>query len=135
MQAFLSDPNKLYLRHSAQNVVQTSSDEEKVLRKWNCEDNYLDLSPDEDKDKAQIKRMVLYKMVPPDFNAPLVAEQLVKSCFAVHPRHLPQPSKSPLKQAKDIESFSPRSPKKGSPKRRPAHAANSPSSPPKSSRT
>lgn len=74
MQAFLSEPNKIYLRYSAQNVVQTSSDEEKILRDWNCNDNYLDLSPNEEKDKEYIKRMVVYKMVPPDFNAPLVAE-------------------------------------------------------------
>ncbi len=74
MQAFLSEPNKIYLRYSAQNVVQTSSDEEKILRDWNCNDNYLDLSPNEEKDKEMIKRMVVYKMVPPDFNAPLVAE-------------------------------------------------------------
>ena len=51
MQAFLSEPNKIYLRYSAQNIVQTSSDEEKVLRDWNCNDNYLDLSPDEEKDR------------------------------------------------------------------------------------
>lgn len=88
MQAFLSEPNKIYLRYSANNIVQTSSDEEREFKEWNCEENYLDLSPDEEKDKAQIRRMVLYKMVPPDFNAPLVAEQLVKNCFAVQPRHL-----------------------------------------------
>lgn len=87
MQAFLSEPNKIYLRYSANNIVQTSSDEERQMKEWNCEENYFDLSPDEEKDKAQIRRMVLYKMVPPDFNAPLVAEQLVKNCFAVHPRH------------------------------------------------
>jgi len=32
--------------------------------------------------------MVLYKMLPPDFNAPLIAEQIVSSCFAVNSKHL-----------------------------------------------
>lgn len=48
----------------------------------------MDLSPDEDKDKDQLKRMVLYKMLPPDFNAPLIAEQIVNSCFTVKSKHL-----------------------------------------------
>jgi len=36
MQAFLSEPNKIYLRYSANNIVQTSSDEERQMKEWNC---------------------------------------------------------------------------------------------------
>lgn len=32
--------------------------------------------------------MVIFKLNPPDFNAPLVGESLIKSCFAVKSKHL-----------------------------------------------
>lgn len=74
MQAFLSEPNKLYLRNSAINVVQTESEEERAMWDWNAEENYLDLSPDDEKDRKQVRSMVIFKITPPDFNAPLVGE-------------------------------------------------------------
>jgi hypothetical protein len=104
MKAFLSEPNRLYLRHTANNIIQTSSDEERALGDWNCDENYLDLSPDEEKDKDQLKRMVLYKMLPPDFNAPMIAEQIVSNCFAVQTKHLDS-------KAQVIKRFDLRSPR------------------------
>lgn len=47
MSLFLSDSNKLYLRHTANNVIQTTDEDEKILVDWNPEENYLDLSADE----------------------------------------------------------------------------------------
>jgi hypothetical protein len=55
MQAFLSEPNKLYLRYSAANVVQTESEDERAMWDWNADENYLDLTPDEEKDRKQVR--------------------------------------------------------------------------------
>ena len=77
MQAFLSEPNKLYLRYGANNIIQTSSDEERFMREWNKEDNYLDLSPDEELDKQSLRAMVVDKKLPRDYNAPMIGEQII----------------------------------------------------------
>ena len=77
MQAFLSEPNKLYLRYGANNIIQTSSDEERFMREWNKEDNYLDLSPDEELDKQSLRAMVIDKKLPRDYNAPMIGEQII----------------------------------------------------------
>lgn len=84
MNAFLSDTNKLYLRHTANNIVNTSSEDDRILQDWNPEENYLDLSPDEEKDKDNIKSLIQNKWNNySDFNSPLVAERIVQNCFII----------------------------------------------------
>ena len=88
MQAFLSEPNKLYLRYGANNIIQTSSDEERFMREWNKEDKYLDLSPDEEDDKLSLRAMVVDKKLPRDYNAPMIGEQIIQKSFAVKTSNL-----------------------------------------------
>jgi hypothetical protein len=88
MQAFLSEPNKLYLRYGANNIIQTSSDEERFMREWNKEDKYLDLSPDEEDDKLSLRAMVVDKKLPKDYNAPMIGEQIIQKSFAVKTSNL-----------------------------------------------
>lgn len=88
MQSFLSEPNKLYLRYGANNIIQTSSDEERFMREWNKEDKYLDLSPDEEDDKQSLRAMVVDKKLPRDYNAPMIGEQIIQKSFAVKTSNL-----------------------------------------------
>jgi hypothetical protein len=83
MKALLSDTNQLFLRHAKDNLIQTSSEDERTLLDWNPEENYLDLSPDEDKDKKTIKILLKNAWFMADFNSPLVAERIVRNCFAI----------------------------------------------------
>lgn len=84
MRSFLSDTNRLYLRHAAHNVVATSSEDERILQDWNPEENYLDLSPDEEKDTIALENMIKHKwMMLPDTNSPIIGEQFIQNCFAV----------------------------------------------------
>ena len=47
------------------------------MREWNKEDNYLDLSPDEELDKQSLRAMVVEKKLPRDYNAPMIGEQII----------------------------------------------------------
>lgn len=58
------------------------------MKQWNRDDHYLDLSPDEEKDKKIFRQMINTKKYPEDFNAPMIGEQLIKNCFAVKTSNL-----------------------------------------------
>jgi hypothetical protein len=69
-------------------VLFSSDENERQLREQNQDDNYVDLSPDQDKDKKIIATWLKNPELENDLNDPHVAEHLIKQCYTMKASHL-----------------------------------------------